>query len=264
MKLSVVTVTYNRPLQARRGMLSLLGQKNPPDEIIFVDEGQDGETEQLGEELGNISDSFTYIKTFNKSPRISCVARNIGWKMADGDWIAFTESECLHVGNTIDQLRESIEKDPEHPHIATQVWTMGEQIYKSLDEKDFRNPSSLIGHKYAQLTDDPNTTNIKAPNSDWAITGQTNIMAGCLFAVKKEWLEEIGGFDESFEGHGWDDFDLYERLKLINRGMVRHPDIITIHQWHEKNYPYNIYEMAEKNGKISVGNTEKGIYKVNV
>src|SRR3990167_8435623 len=264
MKVSVVTVTYNRSIQARRGLISLLNQTHPPEEIIFIDEGSDRETEQLGVELKSISkNNFTYFKTFNESPRISCVARNIGWKIANGDWIVFTEPECLHVGDTIDQLRQKIEESPEMSHLATQVWTMGQRIYNKLDDEYYSHPARILNHPYAQLTDSPNTTNTKAPDSDWGITGQSNISAGCLFAVKKDWLEAIGGFDESFEGHGWDDFDLYARLAIYGHGILGHPDIAVIHQWHEKNYPYNIYDTAERNGKISESNVHKGIYKVN-
>lgn len=267
MKISVVSVTYKRPQQLYWGLMSIIKQEVKPDEIILVDEGDDQETKDISQKLiieaENRGIDFVYMNTENKSPRISCIPRNLGWRYSKGDWIFFTESECLHVGNTIKQLQNKIKEKPENSHLASQVWTMGERIWKKLQQKDFERPESILNHEYAQLTDSPNTTNTKAPDSDWAITGQSNISAGCLFAVKREYLEEIGGFDESFEGHGFDDFDIYNRLAMTGHGIISHPDITIIHQWHEKKYPYNIYEMAEKNGRISENNVKSGVFKVN-
>lgn len=267
MKTSVVTVTYNKALQLERGLKTILSQEVLPDEIIVVD---DGSTDNTGDVLISLYDLFkeknVILRTIylnHPEPRISCIPRNIGWKEATGDLIIFTEPECLHVDNTIAQLIEKVNESPDMSHLASQVWTIQEKIYKRLTEDNFRRPATILNHEYAQLTDNANMSNTKAPDSDWAITGQKNCAAGCLFAVKKEWLEAVGGFDESFEGHGFDDFDLFNRLAVYGAGVVKHDDIIVIHQWHEKNYPYNIYDMAERNGRISEDNIKKGIFKVN-
>ena len=75
---------------------------------------------------------------------------------------------------------------------------------------------------------------------------------------------DIGGFDESLEGAGFDDFNLYDRLALYGHGIKKHDDIIAIHQWHEKNYPYNIYEAADRNGKKSQENIKEYGWTANV
>lgn len=267
MKISVVTCVYNRSLQAFRGLSTILRQSPLPlDEIVIIDDGStDGFSEKIVE-LQNINKdiniNYEYIDF--KEHRISSIPRNMGWKKAHGEIIIFTEPECLHVGNTIFNLYDKYAKEPTKSHLASQVWTIQEKIYGHLNNDDFLHPDRILNHRYAQLTDNSNMQNTKAPNSDWAITGEKNCNAGCLFLVKKEWLQDIGGFDESFEGHGFDDFDLFNRLALYGAGIIKHDDIAVIHQWHEKKYPYNIYEMAEKNGKISEDNIKKGVYKVNI
>lgn len=265
---SVVTVTYNKSLQLERGINTILSQDTLPDEIIIVDDGSTDNTEHVCAELTKrareLNVNLKYVYLDHPEPRISCIPRNVGWKEAKGDIIVFTEPECLHVGNTISELLNKFELNPENSHLASQVWTIQEKIYKKLSEDNFKRPQTILNHEYAQLTDNSNMSNTKAPDSDWAITGQLNCAAGCLFAVKKEWLEDVGGFDESFEGHGFDDFDLFNRLALYGKGVLKHDDIIVIHQWHEKNYPYNIYDMAERNGKISEDNIKNGIFKVNI
>jgi GT2 family glycosyltransferase len=161
------------------------------------------------------------------------------------------------------ELLKKMEENPESVILASQVWTMGQRVYKQLDDFYFANPKEILQHPYAQLTDDVNRQNTKAPDSDFGITGENNCNAGVLFAVKKDWLLKIGGFDESFEGFAWDDFDLFNRLGHTGHPLLKCNDIAIIHQWHEKNYGYNIYEAGDRNGKKSEANIKAGNYIAN-
>lgn len=271
MRVSLVTATYNRAQQLRRGIFSVLRQEGRlPDEIIVVDDG----SKDKGKTVGAVNQikrlckakgvDFKYIYLNYPEARISCIPRNIGFKQSTGDIVIFTESECLHIGNTIEQLLKKMEENPDRTPVATQVWTMGKLIYEGVNHDHFAHPEKLLEHPYAFLTDSANMENFKAPNSDLAITGSINCLTGCLFAVRREWMEDIGGFDESFEGHGWDDFDLFNRLALYGKGVLNCNDIIVIHQYHDKNYPYNIYHAAEKNSKTSEARTRSGEYRANI
>lgn len=259
MKTSIVTVTYNRLEQLQRGLTTVLNQSVSPDEIIVID---DGSTDGTKEHFPNPKFPVNYIYLEHPEPRISCIPRNIGIKQATGDVIIFTEPEALHVGNTIEQLLKKMEEHPDSVILASQVWTIGPRIQDKLTVEEFRHPARIINHQYAMLVEG-NMQNTKAPNSDFAITGESNCNAGVLFAVRRDWLLEAGGFDESFEGHGFDDFDLFNRLGHLGHPLLKCPDIAVIHQWHRKDYPYNIYDMAEKNGKISEQNIKDGRYIAN-
>lgn len=264
MTTSVVTCVFDRALQAERGLRTLLTQEVLPDEIVVVDDGShDDIRERVNKLVGEFGPILKYIHLDHPEHRISSIPRNVGFKNTTGDVVIFTEPECLHVGNTIKQLIECFEKEPNSSHLASQVWTIQQKIYTKLTEDNFKRPATILNHEYAQLTDNANMSNTKAPDSDWAITGQKNCAAGCLFGVKRKWFEDIGGFDEEFTGHGGDDFNLYDRLALYGHGIVKHDEIITIHQWHEKKYPYNIYDMAERNLSSWKERLEKGEYVAN-
>jgi hypothetical protein len=188
----------------------------------------------------------------------------------------FTEPECLHVGNTIKQLKDKIEADPKKVYIATQIWTMGQSIWNKFDKGNrdcLHRPAAMLSHEFAQLTDAENPNNKKAPDSDWAITGSINCFAGCLFGTLKENFMACNGFNEEMKEYGWDDWDLIKRVGIyldeekkpdqVNVNCENCNDIIVIHQWHNKNYPYNIYNAAERNGRISAEITESRLFKVN-
>lgn len=264
MKTSLVTCTFNRAVQLERGIKSILSQEVLPDEIVIVDDGSTDNTSEVVNKLKEIFPKINYIYLDHPEHRISSIPRNVGIKNSTGDLVIFTEPECLHVGNTIKQLLDKFDNEPNNSHLASQVWTIQQKIYQKLTQDNFDRPATILNHNFAQLTDSTNLNNTKAPDSDWAITGQKNCAAGCLFAVKKLWLLEVGGFDEEFKGHGGDDFNLYDRLALYGHGIVKHDDIIVIHQWHEKNYPYNIYDMAHDNLSSWKDRLSRGEYVANV
>lgn len=263
MSTSLITATFNRAEQLFRGISTVLSQEVLPNEIVIVDDGSQDNTKDVVAELQKQFANIKYIYLDHPEPRISCIPHNIGIKQASGDFLIFTEPECLHIGNTIDQILKKMEQYPNGCPLATQIWTMGQAIYKSLSENQFEYPQSLLHHQYAMLVDG-NMQNTNAPDSDWGITGSLNCFAGCLWAARKEWLLEIGGFDESFEGHGFDDWDLFHRLNAYGKSIVQCNDIAVIHAWHEKNYPYNLYEAADKNGKASEARLKAGEYHANI
>jgi glycosyltransferase involved in cell wall biosynthesis len=283
MKTSIVTVAWNRALQAKRGITTLLNQEVLPDQIILVDDGSvdKGHTKEVARQMGEIAKSkgveFEYIYLNHPEARVSSYPRNVGLRHAKHEIVIFTEPECLHVGNTIKQMKELIEKDPMKIYVATQIWTMGQSIWNKLSEDEFLHPEKIIVHPYAQLTDAQTPNNLKAPDSDWAITGSNNCFAGCMIGTLREHFMACRGHDEEFIDYGWDDWDMIKRVGLYldiqkrgkqeykdNANVENRNDIIVIHQWHTKNYPYNIYESAEKNGRKSAIRVESGEYRANI
>lgn len=267
--LSIITCTYNRADQLKKGIMSIIRQWEtlpPRTQIVIVDDGSTDNTQDIVNELVFEAQpraiDIKYIYVDYPEPRISCIPRNIGIKQASGDLIIFTEPEGLHVGNTIADILKAMDENPNRTILASQVWTMGQKIYEKLTDDNFKRPITIIEHPYAQMTSG-DMQNMKAPDSDWAISGEMNCNAGILFGTRKEWLLAIGGFNEEFEGHGFDDFDLFNRLAAFGKGIYKIDNIPIIHLWHKKDYPYNIYDMAEKNGKISEAMIAEGKFKVN-
>ena len=95
---SVVVPTYKRPHLLRNCLSSLLKQQFPPDayEIIIVDDADAEETrflvEAFSEEVGSCPAIRYAAATETQGP---AAARNIGWRMARGEIIAFTDDDCL-------------------------------------------------------------------------------------------------------------------------------------------------------------------------
>ena len=87
MKISVIIPTYNRKHTLHRAIESVLNQTFKPLEIIVVD---DGSNDGTGEWVEEIYPSIKYI--FIKNSGVSA-ARNTGVRSANGQWIAFLDSD---------------------------------------------------------------------------------------------------------------------------------------------------------------------------
>ena len=87
MKISVIIPTYNRKHTLNRAIHSVLSQTFQPWEIIAVD---DGSTDGTKEWLAKMYPAIRYIHQSNSGVS---AARNVGIKTAQGDWLAFLDSD---------------------------------------------------------------------------------------------------------------------------------------------------------------------------
>ncbi len=278
MKTTVLTVVWNRATQAKWGLNSLLKQDTPPDQLIVVD---DGSKDGLKEVVDNLKDKYKnteidYIYLDHPEARIASFGRNIAIKKARHPIILSVESEVLHSSDSFVKLRDKIEKDGYLIPVCSQIWTMGPSIWQKFADKEndyLERPDTIFTHPYAFLTSG-NMQNTKAPDSDWAITGSNNCFAGCFFGTLKENMLAVNGFDEEMDGYGWEDWDFINRVILYltkehpdkekERANIFCNDIPIIHQWHRKDYPFNIYQKADENGNRSKERIEKSEYRANL
>ena len=112
-KISVVIPVFNRERYIARAVDSVLAQKFAAYEILVVD---DGSSDGTADVLRGYGDKIRYI--YQENAGVSA-ARNMGVEEAEGDWIAFLDSddewmEC-HLANQIKILSE-------HPDL---VWSTG-------------------------------------------------------------------------------------------------------------------------------------------
>ncbi len=106
---SVIIPTFNRWPMVCESIDSAMAQDYPNFEVIVVDDGSSDETE---EELpGRYVDRVRYIRQANQGPS---VARNTGIEAAQGEYIAFLDSDDLWLpGKTRAQVAV-LEQDPKY------------------------------------------------------------------------------------------------------------------------------------------------------
>lgn len=202
MKISVIVPTFNRAHTLRRCLDSVLNQTYPPTEIIVVDDGSTDNTEEL---LKDYEGKIIVHKIENSGVS---AARNYAIERCSGDWVALLDSDDEWLLN---RLQEQVDYLKIFPNIKL---VHGEEIWvrngKRVNPKKIHKKSG--GYIYQ------------------------NCLPLCCISpsaslLKKEVLEEFGGFDESFPV--CEDYDLW--LKITSKyevGFIETP-IITKYGGHE-------------------------------
>lgn len=89
--ISVIIPTYNRDYVIERSIRSVLNQTYRDIELIIVDDCSTDGTEKLVKAIAQEDDRLRYVKLGTRSGQ--CLARNTGVGMAQGDYIAFQDSD---------------------------------------------------------------------------------------------------------------------------------------------------------------------------
>src|SRR3989344_2404741 len=86
---SIVIPTFNRKEELRKCLSALSNQSYNKIEIIVIDDGSTDNTEEM------VKKEFKNIKFFKQNNTGPSIARNNGIKKAKGDFILFTDSDCV-------------------------------------------------------------------------------------------------------------------------------------------------------------------------
>lgn len=109
-QVSVIIPTYNRGHIIERSIRSVLQQTYQPLEIIVVDDGSDDNTEEV---IREIADSRIVYHKLPENKGVS-YARNKGVELANGEWIAFQDSDDCWRENKLEEQMAYAEMYPEY------------------------------------------------------------------------------------------------------------------------------------------------------
>lgn len=214
MKISLLITTYNRAGLLDRS-LERLATLTPPDELIVVDDGGADETEAVCYKWGAQGNLPAIIYVYNDNPRVSIcsMARNIGVRVASHEFIATSEPELIFRSDVIAIYRELV------PSYPTKVISSG-LVHFAPEEF---NP---LDDRAALDADGPYAPGAFWPRAEGWVAPHTAL-------YRRDWLHEVGGWDESFpQAWGWDDTDLLTRLSRSGYGQRIEPRIECVHQFH--------------------------------
>ncbi len=205
---SVIIPTYNRRVYVQEAIDSVLAQTYTDYEIIVIDDGStDGTGETLRERYG---DRIRYEWQENQG---ESVARNRGIALAQGEYIAFLDSDDLWLPEKLEKQVTYLEEHPEVGAVFCQAWTI-----------------DLLGQRMPVVMG----TGITSGQLSLESLLYQNTLAGpgSTLAVRTDLLRRIGGFDESIRYA--EDWDLGLRLRLLGDiGFL--PDSLASIRIHQSN-----------------------------
>ena len=166
-RVAVVVASKNRSASVGR-LLDLLAQQSwPVDQVVVVDDGStDGTAELLAERAEN-SVPLTVVRL--EASVGPAGARNRGTAVACSDLVAFTDDDCRPADDWVERLM-----------------------------RGFQAGADVV---LGTTTADPDAYAGRGPWDHAMVTsGADPMYSTCNIAYRREWLERLGGFDESFTG----------------------------------------------------------------
>ncbi len=200
---SVVIPAHGRIETVRKTLAGLTPQLTPADEVVVVDDGSDPPLAGLGERV-----------TIIPQPRDGFGAgraRNRGWTSSSNDVVVFLDSDSI-------PARDFLARHRAWHAAAANLVVVGLRHHVDASGADAGTIATTGPESLPRIEEDAGA----AP--DWrqwlvrrsaALTlGDQAFRAGLTnnLSVRRERLEEVGGFDEAFSGWGGEDTELTWRL----------------------------------------------------
>ena len=190
---SVVIPTYNHGRYIAEALDSVLAQTYKDYEVIVVDDGSTDNTREVVEAYGA---SIRYI--YQQNQRMSA-ARNAGIRSANGEYIAFLDSDDIWLP---EKLEKQMEVFSTYPNLAlvscgALIVDMDGNLMRKIEKKNYINRNALMNDSILK--------NI-VPG------GGTNAV------VSKRCFEAVGLFDESIQVTA-EDWDMW--LRIIAQYEIR-------------------------------------------
>ncbi|MDD4914324.1 MAG: glycosyltransferase family 2 protein [Methylococcales bacterium] len=236
--ISVIVTTYNWPQALAACLRSLLAQTDRNFEIIVADDGSGQATGQLIAEFmsaGNI----TMRHMFHEDQGFRAGAiRNKAAAVATGDYLLFVDGDCVVFPHFIARHRQLAEAG----HFVPGNRILLNRIYTTqVLEQQIALHRASIAYFIAQRL--KGNINRLLPLAYLPAAGLRHLhprrwqkAMTCNLGVWKQDFLAINGFDEQFQGWGFEDSDLV--IRLIHHGVKRKEGrfaVPVLHLWHPQN-----------------------------
>jgi glycosyltransferase involved in cell wall biosynthesis len=194
LKISVVIPTYNRRTPVACAIDSVIAQTVPVKEIIVVDDGSDDGTAEVIR--GRYGSSVTVLRQENAG---ASAARNRGIRTAQGDWIAFLDSDDIWVSSKIERQTEALA-------------ALGDEFGVCFTNNSFGGDPNMRLSIFEQTGFGSGLVFGSLEDPAKCILAQKEPFFTSSLLIRRSLLERIGGFDEALFIR--EDTDLVFRLSF--------------------------------------------------
>jgi glycosyltransferase involved in cell wall biosynthesis len=190
---SAIIPTYNRSNLVREAIASVIAQREVTFEVIVVDDGSQDDTVSVLESFGSA------IRVLLQPHGGVSAARNTGIRAANGEWLAFLDSDDLWLPQKLRAQLDFFSRHTEFKICQTEE-TWVRNGHKLNPRKYHKKPS---GYCFPQLL-------------------ERCLISPSAVIVHREVLEEVGLFDESLPV--CEDYELWLRIGCRHAiGLIEEP-----------------------------------------
>ncbi|MGL5050251.1 MAG: glycosyltransferase [Fusobacteriaceae bacterium] len=214
-KISVIVCIYNRFEYVRNILKCLIEQIEDIHEVIFADDGSSENLENAIQDLLPLCKFKVKIVWQKDSGFRLAKSRNNAVKNSEGDYLIFMDQDIVFAKDFIQKI---IEKKAKRKVVYTKaLWTTPNQrdeIQKIFNEKyDYEKMFSVISsEKYQNTSKSLKKAKLYSLLYSLKLRKRGGKFAGLFISLYKDDLIKVNGFDEQYQGFGYEDDDLGNRL----------------------------------------------------
>ena len=206
MNFSVIVSAYNAEATLPALLNSLSNQNYKDFETIVIDDSSKDGTSQIAR------DYPCKVLTISKN-RGPAYCRNVGAYHAQGDILAFTDSDCRVDNNWLANIHKSFSQNDIEAIMGRLALMPSTFFGDSISALGFPAGGAIGFDKI------------------WKVDqyGFTDSLSSCNCAIRKNIFDKIGGFDESFPYPGGEDSLLAYNLRRLNYRIKYCPSVLAYH-----------------------------------
>ena len=172
-------------------------------EVIITDDGSETTAQEM------IEEQYPWVKWVQGKRKGPAANRNNGAKYAQGEWLFFTDDDCLPDPQWLKAYAEAIVNFPNYQVLEGRTYV--DRPQQSLAEISPINESG--GHLWS-----------------------------CNFSINKKLFELLGGFDERFPYAAMEDVEIQFRLKKAGYDFLFIKSASVCHPWRPMSFSQNGWE----------------------
>lgn len=212
---TVVVTHFEQPDQLARTLAALARQTRPADQVVVADDGSPT--------APSVPTGVQLVRQEDRGFR-AAAARNLGAAHARGDVLVFLDADTTPEPELLEWLTILPARLPEllavgrRRHADLAGYPPGRPVEQAGPARELAEPAWLRD-AYARSRD--------LRDAD---EGSYRFVISAVLSCSRWWLQQLGGFDETFEAYGGEDWELAHR-SWLHGGLVAHvPDAVA---WHD-------------------------------
>ena len=202
---SIIIPTYQRPAQLEQCLLAITRLDYPTSrfEVVVVDDGSRVHPEKIVDPFAARL-NVTLLKADHNGP---AAARNIGAARAKGEFLVFTDDDCLPLPNWLQSFSRCFSEAPD--------CLIGGRTLNGLPDNPYAGAGQLLcDYLYAAYNADCQKARFLTSNN---------------LGLKRKHFTRIGGFDANFRQAGGEDREFSRRWLHHGRRIIYAPEAAILH-----------------------------------
>lgn len=218
--LSVVTIVRNRNRMLSHFLRGWAAQTDAAPEIVVVHTGGDEDPADVVRSRPDLDVRVVGAKSSTPDGHINySVARNAGAAAAAGEHLLFCDADTIplrHVARRIDSSLADVD-----------ALLTADVRYLPPDAELGLDPDELValGRRHPHRP--------PPPSSGIDLHHAHHLVWGLCMAIRRSTFDEIGGFDEGYDGYAGEDTDLAEAVRRTGRSAGIVAGCVVLHQHHD-------------------------------